>query len=120
MHDAFFEERDSIPPGQYHEVRFDELEADPVGQMERVYEALGLGDFSPARPALERYVDGVRGYRKNEFPELPVALRRRIAETWRPCFEQWGYALDPPPGRERTAAERGAERGVGIGASTAG
>ena len=106
MHDAFFEERDSIPPGQYHEVRFDELEADPVGQMERVYEALGLGDFSPARPALERYVDGVRGYRKNAFPELPAALRNRIADAWRPCFEQWGYALDPAPDHACEGAAR--------------
>jgi hypothetical protein len=116
MHDAFFEERDLIPPGQYHEVRFDELEADPIGQMKRLYDALGLGEFSQARPALERYVDDVRGYRKNEFPELPAALRRRIADAWRRCFEQWGYALDPASGRQRTAAERG----VGVGPSATG
>jgi hypothetical protein len=99
LHDAFFDERDLIPPGRYHEVRFDELEADPLGQMERVYEALGLGEFSQARPAVERYVAGVGAYRKNEFPELPAALRRRIAEAWRPCFERWGYALEPISGR---------------------
>jgi omega-hydroxy-beta-dihydromenaquinone-9 sulfotransferase len=91
MHDAFFEERQLIPPGQYHEVRFDELEADPLGQAEQTYAALGLPDFAEARPALRRYVEGVRGYRRNEFPELPAALRRRIAEAWRPCFERWGY-----------------------------
>jgi hypothetical protein len=106
MHDALFAERDLIPPGHHHEVRFDELEADPVGQMERVYEALSLGDFSQARPALERYVAGLRGYRKNEFPELPAALRRRIADAWRPCFEQWGYPSDSLSGRQRTAAGR--------------
>jgi hypothetical protein len=105
MHDAFFEERDLIPPGQYHEVRFDELEADPIGQMERVYDALGL-EFCQVRPALERYVEGIRGYRKNAFPELPAALRRRIADAWRPCFEQWGYALNPASDHDRTAAER--------------
>jgi hypothetical protein len=95
MHDAFFEERDLIPPGQYHEVRFEELEADAIGRMQRVYDALSLPDFSEVRPALERYVEGIRGYRKNEFPELPEALRRRIADAWRACFEQWGYAMDP-------------------------
>ena len=95
MHEAFFEERGLIPPGQYHEVCFEELEADPVGQVERVYEALGLPAFSATRPALERYVDGIRGYKKNEFPEMPVALRRRIADEWRLCFEQWGYASEP-------------------------
>src|SRR5688500_16941681 len=116
MHDAFFEERDLIPPGQYHEVRFEELEADPIGQMQRVYDALGLGEFSQARPALERYMDRVGGYRKNEFPELPAALRQRIADAWRPSFEQWGYALEPASGRQRTAAERG----VAVGPPAAG
>ena len=95
MYDAFFEERLAIPPGQYHEVCFEDLEADPVGQLQRVYEALGLPPFSVVRPALEQYVDGVRGYRKNEFSELPVELRRRIADAWRPCFEQWGYPATP-------------------------
>jgi LPS sulfotransferase NodH len=92
MHDAFFEERDLIPSGHYHEVRFETLESDPIGQVQRVYEALGLPEFYPARPALEQYVDRIRGYRKNTFPELSVPLRRRIADAWRPCFEEWGYS----------------------------
>jgi LPS sulfotransferase NodH len=104
MYDAFFEERDLIPPGQYHEVCFEELEADPVGQMERLYEALSLPAFSAARPALERYVDGLRGYRKNEFPELPAAMRRRLRDAWGPCFERWGYA-----------PEASSNRGEGLG-----
>jgi hypothetical protein len=109
MHEVFFEERDLIPPGQYHELRFDDLEADPIGQMERVYNALDLGEFSEVRPALERYVDRIRGYRRNEFPELPAALRRGIAYSWRPCFERWGYAMDAASQHQPTAADRGAE-----------
>jgi hypothetical protein len=115
MYDAFFEERAMIPPGHYHEVCFEELEADPVGEVERVYDALGLADFSVARPTLERYVSGIRGYRKNEFPALPAALRRRIVEAWRPCFEEWGYATEPlPEGCVHNAGGRGA-RGHGSG-----
>ncbi len=95
MYEAFFEERRLIPPGHYHEVCFEELEADPVGQMERLYAALGFPAFSTTRPALEDYVDGIRGYRKNEFPEMPVGLRRRIAGAWQSCFEEWGYSSEP-------------------------
>jgi hypothetical protein len=91
MHDAFFEDRRLIAPGNYHEVCYDELDADPVGQVEHLYVALGLPPFDAVRPALERYVETLRGYKKNEFSELPVALRTRIAEAWRPCFEEWGY-----------------------------
>jgi hypothetical protein len=79
-----------------------ELEADPVGQVERLYAALGLPAFSVTRPAVERYVNSIRGYQKNEFPELPAALRQRIADAWRPCFEQWEYATDPHAGVAET------------------
>jgi len=36
-------------------------------------------------------VESIGGYRKNDFPEIPADLRRRIAGEWRRCFEEWGY-----------------------------
>jgi omega-hydroxy-beta-dihydromenaquinone-9 sulfotransferase len=91
MYDAFFEERRLIPDGQYHEMSFEELERDPFGQMKDLYEALNLPDFAQAEPALRRYLDSIADYKKNEFASLPDELRRRIAEAWSPCFEEWGY-----------------------------
>jgi hypothetical protein len=93
MYDAYFEERGLISAGNFHEVAFEELEADPIGQMRRMYEALGLPEFAHVEPALRRYVESIAGYRKNEFPELPAELRGRIAAEWRRSFEVWGYAV---------------------------
>jgi hypothetical protein len=94
LHDAFFEERDLIPPGHYYELTFESLEADPLGQMQHIYETLDLPDFSQVRADLERYVDNIRGYQRNEYSDLPAEMRRRLADAWRPSFEQWGYASD--------------------------
>jgi hypothetical protein len=91
LYDAFFEERGLIPAGHFHEVGFERLEADPIGEVGRIYEALGLPDFSHVEPALRRYVDSIAGYRKNASPPLSDELRRRIVAEWRPCFEEWGY-----------------------------
>ncbi len=91
MYDAFFEERGLIPEGQLHEVGYEELEKDQVGQVRRVYEALNLPEFGPAEPGLRRYVGSIAGYKKNEFPDLPADLRSRIAASWRACFEEWDY-----------------------------
>jgi hypothetical protein len=91
VYDRFFEERALIPKGRFYEVRFEELERDPVGQVREIYAALGLPDFEELQPALRRYLDGLAGYRKNEFAELPEDLRGRIAKEWRRCFEEWGY-----------------------------
>lgn len=91
MYDAYFMERNLIPPGRLHEVCFEDLEEDPMSQLQATYAALGLPDFDAVRPVLERYVASLVGYRKNTFPELPECLRSRIAQEWRRCFEEWGY-----------------------------
>lgn len=93
MYDAFFEERTLIPPGRYHEMCFEELEADPIGQMRNMYKALDLPDFAQVESTLQRYMDSIAGYKKNEFHALPDAQRQRVAERWRPSFDEWGYAV---------------------------
>src|SRR5207302_6539077 len=91
LYDAFFEERSLIPSGRYHDVRFEELEKDPLGQMELLYQKLSLPGFALLRPALQQYVASLAGYRKNTLPDLSLHLRQRIAKEWRQSFEEWGY-----------------------------
>jgi omega-hydroxy-beta-dihydromenaquinone-9 sulfotransferase len=80
-----------IRQGRFHEVLFEYLERDPIGQMRGVYKALGLPDFSEVEPALCRYLGTLSGYRQNTYPEIPPATREQIAHEWRRCFEAWGY-----------------------------
>jgi hypothetical protein len=91
VYDVFFEERGLIPEGRFHEIGFEALEADPIGQVRSIYEALALPDFGHVEPALRRYVESVAGYKKNTLPELPADVRTRVANEWRRCFDDWGY-----------------------------
>ena len=91
LYDAFFEQCPLIPAGNFHELCYEELERDPVGEVRRLYGALGLPDFAAVEPDVRRYVDSLGGYRKNVFPPLPPDQRRRVAAEWRRCFEAWGY-----------------------------
>jgi hypothetical protein len=91
LYDAYFEERPLIPPGQFHELSFETLERDPIGSIERCYDALELAGFPAVFPRLEEYVRTLAGYRKNEYSELPVGLRAELARQWRRSFEEWGY-----------------------------
>jgi hypothetical protein len=93
VYDAFFEERGLIPKGRFHEISFEELEADPLGQVRGIYEALALPDFGHVEPSLRRYLESLSGYKKNTLPELPPDLRERIAGEWRRAFDEWGYSV---------------------------
>jgi hypothetical protein len=91
LHDAFFAQRGLIPAGHFHELRFENLETDPVGQMRKLYQALALPDFAQVEPKLRPYLESQSSYRKNAFPQLPADLRRRIAHEWSRSFKEWGY-----------------------------
>lgn len=92
LYDVFWEEQALIPPGQFHEIGYEQLEKDPLGTMQSIYEALRLPPFGNVQPALERYLASIATYRKNTHAELPPSLRRTLAETWQPSFERWNYA----------------------------
>lgn len=94
VYDVFFEERDSIPAGNYYELRFEELENDPLREMRKLYESLDLPPFEHVEADLRQYVDSVKSYKKNVFPQIPPGVRERIGREWRQCFEEWGYSLD--------------------------
>ena len=97
-YDAFFEERELIPKGRFHELGFEELEIDPVGQLRKLYERLNLPDFERFETILREYLCSISGYEKNAFPELSAEVKDRIAREWRPCFEEWGYPVQNSSG----------------------
>jgi hypothetical protein len=88
---AFFAEQPLIPPGSFHEIAFTDLERDPIGEIQHVYQALDLPDFSHVEEKLRRYVGSLSDYRKNVLDPLPEIVRRRIASECPRCFEVWGY-----------------------------
>jgi hypothetical protein len=91
MYDTFFEERPLIPEGRLCEVRFEDLERDPVGEVKKVYEHLQLPGFDSAEDRLMGYVRSTAGYKKNDYAPLDPELRSRIATAWERNFRVWGY-----------------------------
>lgn len=93
LYDAFLEDRHLVSEGKLIEISYRQLVDQPLATLQSVYAALGLPDFEPARPALEAYLQSLRGYKRNVYPELPRSLRARIGRHWHRCFDAWGYPL---------------------------
>jgi hypothetical protein len=92
MYDSFFESWSNIPVGQSHEIRFEELEVDPIGQIRSCYEALALPDFELIKGRLQEYLAKNAGHEKVFHPEmLKEPLRSRIANSCERCFREWDY-----------------------------
>lgn len=93
MYDAYFEERELIPPGQLFELRFEDVRRDPFGTMQQLYEALGIEGWNSFEPALRRYLDSLGEYRQNRYQPLAEPDRARVAAVWRRNFERWAYKV---------------------------
>jgi hypothetical protein len=105
MYAAFERDRPRLPAGSLHEVRYEDLVADPVGLLREAYARLDLGDFSRVEPALEERARSMKRYRTNDYRHDPRIVAE-IARRWRPFIERYGYRVpgpDPAPSRHPTA-----------------
>ena len=87
---AHLADRANIPENDFHEVRFEDLEADPVAAVAGIYDALGLHGKTEAMVPIQAYIDTQQGYKKNSHLPDP-SLKAKIAERWGFAFENWGY-----------------------------
>ncbi len=92
MMGRYFEDRSLIPEGNLAEVRFEDLEQNPLSELQRVYETLGLPGYSQAEPAFQTYVASQKSYQKNSF-ELSAEDRAQVEQRWAFAFQELGYAL---------------------------
>ncbi len=65
-----------VPKGNLHEICFEDLEADPLGQMKTMYESLNMSGFEGLQAVLEPQVESLRRYKKNKFTDDREVMQR--------------------------------------------
>jgi hypothetical protein len=88
--DRYESTKSQIPPGQLSELRFEDLEANPVQEMHRVYEHLKLPGWERVEPALQQRMPAHTTYKKNRF-SLDAEAMRRVYPRLRKSLERYGY-----------------------------
>jgi hypothetical protein len=71
-------------------VRYEDLLTDAIGQIERLYQELELGNFQSVRPQLEEYVASVAGHTRNRFRISPEQ-KARVDKSWGKLILEKGY-----------------------------
>jgi len=93
----FLEDRTRIPEANLVEVRFEDLEAAPLAELRRIYDAFDLPAFGAAEPELRAYMDSISDYRKNVY-RRDLSDIERVNTRWGFAFDAFGYdRLDPTP-----------------------
>ena len=92
MMDALVHDSAGLPSNQFAEIRFEELQSQPLDTLSAIYDRLELNGFAEATPAFSDYLDAVRGYKKGSH-RISADLQARIADHWQPYIERWGYSV---------------------------
>jgi len=73
-------------------VRFENLVAEPISEMERLYAELDLGNLVSVRPKLEQYLARVAGHQRNSFRVSP-SQKDRVETEWGEWIQKKGYGF---------------------------
>lgn len=92
MYRGFENQRRAIDPMRICDLRYEDLVLDPVRQMERIYDRLGLGDFEPVRGKMQTYLENRRHYRAHPYEQPDAQTHAEIHRRWSGYAEKYGYA----------------------------
>jgi len=79
-----------LPEDVFVEMRYEELDADGLGAVERLYERLDLPGFETARPKFAAYLSSVETFKKNKFSYTDEAAAK-VEGRWGRFLEKWDY-----------------------------
>jgi hypothetical protein len=84
------EGRKLVRPERFHELRYEDLIRDPIGEMEKLYDRLDLGNFDEYVPRLKEYLADNADYQTNHY-ELTPEQEANIERRWGSVIQRYGY-----------------------------
>ncbi|MGD9817630.1 MAG: sulfotransferase [Desulfomonilaceae bacterium] len=90
---ALFErDRQLIGPESLVEIKYEDLDQDPITTLAHVYEKLRLSNFEEIKPCIEKYILSIKNYKKNTY-DLTDEEKKLIASRWGKIFLRYNYEI---------------------------
>lgn len=83
-------DKQQLSDDEFMEIPYEELRKTPLSVIESVYNQLQLPEFEVSRPYFENYLDGIRGYKRNEYQQDASEVDL-IKARWGEIIEHYGY-----------------------------
>jgi hypothetical protein len=87
---TYEETRAQVPEGNLHELRFEDLEADPLLEVGRIYQNLQLPGWEETESRIQAQLPQLKSYRKNAF-RMDTDTMQMVYARLRWVFELYGY-----------------------------
>ena len=90
LYHAYKEQKVSLPEGTLYEVRFEDVEQNALAITEDIYRKLSIPGWEEAKPAIEKYIQSKKGYKKNKYQYDPRTIKL-VNEYCSEALTDWGY-----------------------------
>jgi hypothetical protein len=84
------QDKNLIPKGHLVELRYEDFVKDPVASMRDIYARLDIPGFDQAEGPMRDFL-AERSEHKVSRYDMPVALKRKVAERLKPYIDRYGY-----------------------------
>jgi omega-hydroxy-beta-dihydromenaquinone-9 sulfotransferase len=84
-------EGSQLPSDSFVEVRFEDLESDPMRQLQTIYSTLNLPNYEQAQLRFEGYLQQLGAYQKNSYPPNSENMEK-VNRLWHPFIQKWNYS----------------------------
>lgn len=91
MYRTFHNTLETIPQQQIINIKFEELEKDMSGVLQKIYTHLNITGFEQLKAQIEAYQEKNKNYKKNTHSALSDALKEKINRAWDLNFTKYGY-----------------------------
>ncbi len=90
MREKAAEECAELPDGDFVEMKYEDLEMDPLGQIQKIMQSLGLDHYEDGESYFRTYLASVKSYQKNHY-SISDQDNELVYRHWSQQIDQWGY-----------------------------
>jgi LPS sulfotransferase NodH len=91
MYQSFHQQREQIDQNRLIDIRYEDLIADPISTLEKIYDSLRLADFETVRADIQDWTDNEHQAYQTNAHQLSTAQETRLQARWGEYFKRYGY-----------------------------
>jgi len=88
----FLMDQPDLPADDFIEIRFEDLEKNPIDQLERVYDKFDLAGKGESLEKIRTYSETLTDYQRSNY-QLPQSTLDEIESRWGFALDHWNYSL---------------------------
>jgi len=86
----FFNDKKLLKAEQYAEVAYENFIKNPIKEVGRIYQEIGLTQFATMKPEMQKVLDEYKNYKPNNYV-MNEDLQEKIYSKWAVMFEHFNY-----------------------------